>query len=139
MAGEEQEGKGFTVIDRRHGRESESSASEPAPPRAQAGPAAPPGAEPPPARPSAGPLPAIDFATFLMSLSTSALVHLGLVPERGGAPGPPDLPMARQTIDILEILEEKTRGNLSVEEAHLLESLLYELRMHYVEAQRRAC
>lgn len=136
MAGQEQEGKGFTVIDRRHGRESESAASEPAPPRAQADPAAKPAAEPAPGR-APGPLPAIDFATFLMSLSTSALVHLGLVPGREGTPGAPDLPMARQTIDILEILEEKTRGNLSVEEAHLLESLLYELRMRYVDAQKR--
>jgi hypothetical protein len=127
MAGESDEQKGFTVVDRRHGRESEEPAAQAAPPRPQPGAGRPPGP----------PLPAIDFSTFLVSLSTSALVHLGLVPDRDGATGQPDLAMARQTIDILEILDEKTRGNLTVDEAHLLESLLYELRMRYVDAQKR--
>ena len=78
----------------------------------------------------------MDFSTFVVSLSTSALYHMGLVPEpEGGAPAAPDLPLARQTIDILEILQQKTRGNLDAEEAHLLESLLYELRMRFVEVQ----
>ncbi len=85
-----------------------------------------------------GALPAIDFSTFILSLSTSALFHLGLIPEaQSGKAGERNLPLARQTIDILEILETKTRGNLDPEEAKLLESLLFEIRMRFVEANRR--
>jgi len=84
-----------------------------------------------------GALPAIDFSTFILSLSTSALFHLGLIPDtQSGKPGERNLPLARQTIDILEILATKTRGNLDPEEAKLLESLLYEIRMRFVEASR---
>jgi len=82
-------------------------------------------------------LPAIDFSTFILSLSTSALFHLGLIPDaQTSEPGERNLPLARQTIDILEILEAKTRGNLDPEEAKLLESLLFEIRMRFVEASR---
>ncbi len=84
-----------------------------------------------------GALPAIDFSTFILSLSTSALFHLGLIADaQSGKPGERNLPLARQTIDILEILETKTRGNLDSEEAKLLESLLFEIRMRFVEANR---
>jgi hypothetical protein len=84
-----------------------------------------------------GVLPAIDFSTFVLSLSTSALFHLGLIADtQPGKPGERNLPLARQTIDILEILEIKTRGNLDPEEAKLLESLLFEIRMRFVEANR---
>jgi len=82
-------------------------------------------------------LSAIDFSTFILSLSTSALFHLGLIPDaQSGKAGERNLPLARQTIDILEILETKTRGNLDPEEAKLLESLLFEIRMRFVEASR---
>ena len=79
-------------------------------------------------------LPKIDFSTFVLSLSTSALHHLGLVedPETGQRPTA-DLSMASQIIDTLEVLEDKTRGNLDEEETKLLQSLLYELRMRFVE------
>ena len=88
-------------------------------------------------RAEGGELPAIDFSTFVLSLSTSALFHLGLIPDpQTGSPGERNLPLARQTIDILEILETKTRGNLDAEEAKLLESLLYEIRMRFVEVTR---
>jgi hypothetical protein len=88
-------------------------------------------------KPAGGTLPAIDFSTFILSLSTSALFHLGLIPDtQSGTPGERNLPLARQTIDILEILESKTRGNLDAEEARLLESLLFEIRMRFVEASR---
>lgn len=71
------------------------------------------------------------------SPSTSALFHLGLIADtQSGKPGERNLPLARQTIDILEILEIKTRGNLDPEEAKLLESLLFEIRMRFVEANR---
>ena len=58
--------------------------------------------------------------------------------EQGVAISPPDLELARQNIDLLELMLEKTRGNLSKEEAQLLEQLLFETRMHFVEALRRA-
>jgi hypothetical protein len=85
-------------------------------------------------RRAADELPRIDFSTFVLSLSTSALCHLGLVEDpQTGRKGEADLPLASQTIDTLAVLEEKTRGNLDDEERRLLESLLYELRMRFVE------
>ena len=91
-------------------------------------------------RPAGGELAGIDFSTFILSLSTSALYHLGLVEDpQTGKRGEPDLTLASQTIDTLAILQEKTRGNLDAEEDRLLESLLYELRMRFVEVgQSRA-
>ena len=82
-------------------------------------------------------MPKIDFSTFAISLGTSALYHMGIVsgPEKGERP-PKNLVLARQTIDTLEMLEEKTRGNLSEQEARLMESLLYELRMRFVEIDK---
>jgi hypothetical protein len=77
-------------------------------------------------------LPKIDFSTFLLSLATSALFHMGMTEGPGGAKGDVNLPLARQTIDTLELLEEKTQGNLSDDEAKLLEGILYELRMAFV-------
>ncbi len=82
---------------------------------------------------------AIDFSTFVLSLGTSALYHLGEIGDsEGGAEGPvePNLPIARQTIDTLEMLTEKTRGNLTDAESKLLESILYELHMRFVEATK---
>lgn len=82
----------------------------------------------------AGALPGIDFSTFILSLSTSALYHMGVVlhPESGEAADADPL-LARQAIDTLEMVHEKTRGNLDAEEKKLLEGLLYELRMRFVE------
>jgi hypothetical protein len=82
-------------------------------------------------------MPQIDFSTFVISLSTSALYHLGLVEDpQSGQRGEVDLALASQTIDTLAVLEEKTRGNLDDEEKQLLESLLYELRMRFVEVRQ---
>ncbi len=79
-------------------------------------------------------LPKIDFSTFILSLSTSALYHLGLAEDPAtGEKGETDLPLASQVIDTLSLLQEKTRGNLDPEEERLLTSLLYDLRMRYVE------
>lgn len=137
----EKEGRGFTVIDRRGAREDEeaqdraASRSEEAPPGAPAG-------EPAAGHPRSGPrpeIPKIDFATFVLSLGTSAFYHMGLAPDPAGEGAPErNLLLARQTIDTIEMLEAKTRGNLDPEEAHLLESLLYELRMRFVESSRKA-
>jgi hypothetical protein len=126
---EGKEERGFIVIDRR-GREDEGRPGAPAAAPAQAAaPAAPsePGAEPPR-------LPRIDFSTLVLSLSTSVLYHLGLVEDpETRKPGTVNKTLARQNIDMLEVLQEKTRGNLSPDEEHLLESLLYDLRMRFVE------
>jgi hypothetical protein len=84
-------------------------------------------------------LPRPDFAALVVSLGSSALFHLGQVADpTTGEPGQQDLGLARQTIDLVEILQEKTRGNLTPEEEHLLQSLLTDLRMRYVEAGRQA-
>jgi Domain of unknown function (DUF1844) len=78
----------------------------------------------------------MSFSTLLLSLGTSALAALGDVPESiAGQPPQKNLPMARQTIDILGILEEKTKGNLTEEEQTLLRNLLYDLRVRYVQAE----
>ena len=83
--------------------------------------------------------PAIDFSTFVLSLGTTALYQLGEIGDsESGAEGhdEPNLPIARQTIDTLEMLTEKTRGNLTDTESKLLESILYELHMRFVEASK---
>ena len=82
------------------------------------------------------PDPTINFASFLLSLAATAAVHFGDRMEPGAIePGPVDLVAAGQMIDILALLEEKTRGNLTAEERQLLETILYELRLRFVEAQ----
>jgi hypothetical protein len=82
-------------------------------------------------------VPAMSFATLVLSLTSSALVHLGAAPEPGtSTPGPPNLPLARHTIDILEILKAKTRGNLDADEAALLEQVLHDLHMRFLAAKR---
>lgn len=77
-------------------------------------------------------LPEINFATFVVSLSSSALIHLGIAPDPTTGEQKKDLPIAKQTIDMLAMLQEKTRGNLTEEESQLMESMLYDLRMRYV-------
>ena len=82
------------------------------------------------------PDPTINFASFLLSLAATAAVHFGERMEPGAIePGPVDLVAAGQMIDILALLEEKTRGNLTADERQLLETILYELRLRFVEAQ----
>jgi len=77
---------------------------------------------------------AIDFGTFLISLGSSALIHLGEAPDPvSGEKAAPNLPLAQQSIDILAMLEEKTRGNLGADEARFLDQLLFDLRMRYVQ------
>ncbi len=74
----------------------------------------------------------IDFATFILSLSSSAAFHLGLAPHPENKCACTNLPMAKQTIDILTVLQEKTKGNLDGEEERLLGEILYNLRMAFV-------
>jgi len=85
---------------------------------------------------SASQLPEISFSTFIFSLNSSALVHLGLVEDPASGQKAKNLPVAKQTIDILGLLEEKTRGNLSNDEEKLLENILHDLRMVYVKESK---
>ena len=78
-------------------------------------------------------LPQLDFGTFVLSMSSSALVHLGEVPEPESGLMQENLLAAKQTIDILCMLERKTKGNLDQQEARLLKDMLFELRMKYVQ------
>jgi Domain of unknown function (DUF1844) len=76
----------------------------------------------------------ITFVAFVLSLAHTAAVHFGDVPDpASGSKSQPNLPAAQQMIDILALLEEKTRGNLTAEERQLLEQILFELRMRFVE------
>ena len=83
-------------------------------------------------------LPAIDFSTFVLSLSHSVLMHLGDAQLPDGGRVQVNLPLARQTIDLLAILQEKTRNNLSGEEERLLDQAIYDLRLRYVEVSTGA-
>jgi hypothetical protein len=81
----------------------------------------------------------IDFYTFVLSLGSSAFVHLGEAPDpETGQPTPANLALAKQTIDILDMLREKTRGNLTPEEEKFMENLLTDLRLRYVEKAKAA-
>ncbi|MBW2573110.1 MAG: DUF1844 domain-containing protein [Deltaproteobacteria bacterium] len=78
-------------------------------------------------------LPEINFATFIFSLNSSALMHLGVIEDPGTGKKVENLPIAKQTIDILGMLKEKTQGNLTEDEAEMLKNILYDLRMIYVK------
>ena len=77
-------------------------------------------------------LPKIDFATFVFSLNSSVLVHLGQIGDPATGDKTKNLTLAKQTIDILAMLEEKTKGNLTDDEAAMLKNILYDLRIIYV-------
>jgi hypothetical protein len=79
----------------------------------------------------------INFATFVLSLSTQALAHLGEIPDPIDRSKRVDLHAARQIIDIIGMLRDKTRGNLDEAENALLENALYDLRMRYVDLTQR--
>ena len=79
-------------------------------------------------------LPKIDFSTFVLSMNSSALVQLGLIEDPAGGQRAKNLPLAKQTIDMLAMIEEKTKGNLTEDEEKILTNILYELRMLYVKA-----
>lgn len=78
-------------------------------------------------------LPEINFATFIFSLNTSVLVHLGIIEDPASGKKVKNLALAKQTIDILGMLEEKTRGNLTEDEKNMLKHILYDLRIIYVK------
>ena len=79
----------------------------------------------------------VTFLGFVLSLAHTAAVHFGDIPDPvSGRTASPNLQAAQQMIDILAILEQKTRGNLTPEERQLLEQLLFDLRMRYVEVEK---
>jgi hypothetical protein len=86
--------------------------------------------EPPPQ------FPEINFATFVASLNASALLQLGAIEDPTTGQKNKNLPMAKQTIDILSMLQEKTAGNLSEEEENLLKNILYDLRIMFVKEKQ---
>jgi hypothetical protein len=80
----------------------------------------------------------VDFSTHVLSLASSAMVALGELPAPGEAlPASADLDAAKHLIDVLAMLEVKTKGNLDEAEQRMLASLLYDLRVKFVDARRR--
>lgn len=145
MANEEKqtEGKGFTVQDRRRFSPETGEAREDAPEESTESTAT--AQTTAPGGPSAGaardaerhPAAEIDFSTFVISLSTQALMHLGEIANPISGKVEIDVPLAKQTIDILGVLKDKTRGNLNASEDRLMEDILFDLRMKYVEAVKK--
>src|SRR5713101_6474768 len=82
--------------------------------------------------------PVLDFNALILSLGSSAIVHLGEAPDptSGQKRVKPDFTMAQQSIDLLAMLQEKTRGNLTADEARFLDNLLFDLRMLYVQVSQ---
>ena len=79
----------------------------------------------------------VDFHTLVLSLATTGLYQLGLAPHPETRKVEKDLPGARQTIEILEVLQDKTRGNLNPDETRLLDQCLHDLKMSFVQSSRR--
>lgn len=78
----------------------------------------------------------VDFATLVLSFATSALIQMGAAPDPVTGKTTKDLGLAKQNIDILEILQQKTKGNLTRDEQALLDGVLTEVRLRFVEASR---
>ncbi len=130
MAGEEEK-KGFTIRDRRSTVQSEAERPESRPQgRKEERREAPPAGEA--GKKTADDLPEIDFPSFIFSLSTSALLHLGEIADPATQQKEKNLSLAKQTIDILGMLREKTRGNLTPDEEKILDSILADLRWRYI-------
>jgi|SRR5262245_11874815 len=142
MASEEvkQEGKGFTVQDRRRfspetgearedvadSPQETTEAAKPNEPRIDAA-----------SDTHSEPLPEINFSTFVISLSTQALMHLGEIANPISGKVDADVPAAKQMIDLLAMIKEKTSGNLNTNEDRLMQDILFDLRMKYVEAVKK--
>jgi hypothetical protein len=133
--------KGFVIKDRRRFDDAgdtrpetprEEAAAKPQKPEPEAKPAEPRQDEKAQEASTEQPFPELNFATFVFSLGTSAMYHFGDFPDPATKKAEKNIEAAKQTIDILGILKEKTRGNLNDDEERLLESLLYELRLRYV-------
>ncbi|MBI2881625.1 MAG: DUF1844 domain-containing protein [Candidatus Tectomicrobia bacterium] len=138
MPEEDEERKGFTVTDRRLSRRAEEESSEEVrkpKPAAETGTAEAATGRASKGQPQ-GAAPQMDFSGLIVWLANMALINMGLIPDP--VEGKPEIRLdaARQTIDILAILQEKTRGNLDQEEDRLLREILSEVRLRYVEVAR---
>ncbi|MFQ5354863.1 MAG: DUF1844 domain-containing protein [Thermodesulfobacteriota bacterium] len=91
-------------------------------------------AKPGPEETKAAPLPELDFSTFILSLSSSVLINLGLLENPVTQKAEKDLAVAKQTIDLIVLLKDKTSGNLTESESKLIEDLLTELQLQYCKA-----
>ena len=146
MAAEEQEGgRGFRVQDRRRfspttgeprSVESSEQTSEPATQQEESETARLPHAES--VRAAARPPAELAFSSFILGLSTQALMYMGEIPAAPGQPLQTDLAAAQQMIDVLVMLQQKTTGNLDAGEAAMLDNALFDLRMRYVELVRKS-
>jgi hypothetical protein len=141
MEESEDKDKGFKVQDRRR-FSAEGEARSDQPEESAAAPEPPP---PPPKPEEAAPKPSayapnveINFSMFLISLSTQALAALGEMSDPVTGKQDRDLDAARQLIDILGVLRDKTRGNLDQDEKNLIEAILFDLRMKYVELAKHS-
>ncbi|HZH83924.1 MAG TPA: DUF1844 domain-containing protein [Phototrophicaceae bacterium] len=139
MADEEskQAGKGFTVQDRRRFSPDTGEAREEAPEQSEAQPKSSEERREASGATSSETLPEINFSTFVIGLSTQALMHLGEIANPVSGDVEIDVPTAKQMIDILGLLKDKTRGNLNASEDRLMEDILFDLRMKYVEAVKK--
>jgi hypothetical protein len=82
-------------------------------------------------------MPEVTFSTFVMSLNTSVLYHLGELPDPETGRTVLNIDLARHAIDTLVVLEQKTKGNLSEEESELMKNILYDVKMRFVNAVKR--
>ena len=137
MAGEEEkqaESKGFTVQDRRRFSPETGEPRQDAPEESASVKMPDPEAS---RKSEQEALPEINFSAFVISLSTQALMNLGEIPNPITSKVEVDVPVAKQMIDILAMLKDKTRGNLNASEDRLMEDILFDLRMKYVEAVKK--
>jgi hypothetical protein len=83
--------------------------------------------------------PQLDFNALVLSLGSSVVIHLGEAPDptSGEKRGKPEFALAQQSIDLLAMLQEKTRGNLTEEERRFLEGMLYDLRLLFVQVSQK--
>ena len=126
----EEEEKGFVIKDRRFSAKKE--AEEVPQPKEEEKKEEPPKEEKGPDREP--PLPEITFANLLFSLSTSALIQLGEIQDPVSKQSEKNLPLAKQTIDLIGMLREKTKGNLTSDEEKFMDNILYDLKIRYVKA-----
>ncbi len=134
---EEKKDKGFVIRDRRFSAEESDSAPEKSPEGLKDEPKK---EEPRPEakkRAAEPAYPEIDFSNFVISLSSSVLFHFGEIPDPVTGKPERNMSAAKQTIDILGMLQEKTKGNLNEDEKKLVDGILFELRIRYVKEKER--
>ena len=136
MVDEKDSPRGFRVTDRRRFSEEGEAREDEGLRDAEPESAPEPDLQPPPKGASPAPEEPVSFSSFLLGLSTQALLHLGEIEDPASGRVERDLGAAKHVIDILGILQDKTKGNLEQAEEQLLDAVLYDLRMRYVELVR---